>query len=927
MTTPWTTVTGRPGRTLALLVAVTAIVAVAVATPRRGNHRGGASAAAGLAGGQGTNGSLPDTPSSVQRSGSGAFAGLTVKVNQTQDLVNQAVSVTWSGAPPSFTSSLTGQFTTSFGGNFLQLFECWSASAATPPTPEQCEFGGQNANGGYPVTSHTDSYTRVLAETHTTCGATAPPACLSYAQATSLASTSPKQAFVDDVGFVVDPFQAVDGTLVNQSVDYLYNSHYPYTAYDLNPYFSSNTTNEIDFSRTYADGTGQQLFQVDTGLEAPGLGCGQSQSDGSVPQCWLVVVPRGTPAHENPEGDASPTVTTSPLVPSAWANRIAFPLAFQPIGTSCALTGTVRRINGDETAGPAVANWQPTICAQPGAPSYTYTQLSDDNVRGQFGTAGVGMSVASRPLDPATLNAADPVVYAPLTLSGAVIAFSIRRVPAFRNGQPLPDELPFSGTPVTTLRLTPLLVAKLLTLSYGNIFFSQTGSLPANYAWATKNPHTLLDDSDFLAYNPEFTELETQYPIETAGLVVEQQSSDAAYYLWQWVLADNEAKQWLNGTPDAHGMVVNADYSTNPSLNPSGTAFQPSDSFPKADPYCYKSAVPITGTNIIPRDLCIQDWEPYASSTKDAAGRTLSGNTGRSTTINGGALDSATAWVSDGPQQPHQLFVLSITDTPQAQRFGLQTAMLSQAGDDGANRSFIAPDSAGLTAGYGAMTTGSVPGVKLTNAATTAPGAYPLTMLTYAATTPLDLNASTRADYASFVKYAAGPGQVPGLKFGSLPPGYVSLPADSAAQASAAAASIVNLAAPTTTTTTVTTAPPPPSPTPATTASAAAPTALAAVPSPPSAPAAPAVRSSAGQRVSGPLVGGAAQAAPAQLSSPTVPTFAPPAAAAPQLASVRSPRTGTGAVQFLVPLLIALGAGAAFGARRLSKAAPRTGAR
>ena len=44
----------------------------------------------------------------------------------------------------------------------------------------------------------------------------------------------------------------------------------------LNPYFRYGTSNEVDFARTYADGTGQQLFQVQTGLEAPGLGCGQS---------------------------------------------------------------------------------------------------------------------------------------------------------------------------------------------------------------------------------------------------------------------------------------------------------------------------------------------------------------------------------------------------------------------------------------------------------------------------------------------------------------------------------------------------------------------------------------------------------------------------------------------------------------------------
>ena len=47
-----------------------------------------------------------------------------------------------------------------------------------------------------------------------------------------------------------------------------------------------------------------------------------------------------------------------------------------------------------------------------------------------------------------------------------------------------------------------------------------------------------------------------------------------------------------------------------------------------------------------------------------------------------------------------------------------------------------------------------------------------------------------RGDYADFIRYAVGAGQVPGLGNGELPPGYAPIPADWTAQALAAATKI-----------------------------------------------------------------------------------------------------------------------------------------
>ena len=89
-------------------------------------------------------------------------------------------------------------------------------------------------------------------------------------------------------------------------------------------------------------------------------------------------------------------------------------------------------------------------------------------------------------------------------------------------------------------------------------------------------------------------------------------------------------------------------------------------------------------------------------------------------------------------------------------------------------------------------------------------GAYPLTAVTYAAIQPLRLDTKARADYAAFVNYAIGPGQVAGLELGQVPRGYAPLPEALAAQGAAAAGTIVSMVAPPTTTTTTTVVSDPP---------------------------------------------------------------------------------------------------------------------
>ncbi len=878
-----------------------------------------------LAGSQGTDVSQPATPSAVTVAGRGIFSTLQVTVNQTDDLNNQALSVKWSGGAPTFTDPVTGRFLVDYGGDYLQLMECWGADDGEVPSnpgppPEQCEFGGQNKNtGAYPA-NPTLAYTRIISRPTWTCGPTSPPGCLTYTQEQQAASSTPAKAYEDTHSHnIYDPFKAVDGTTVNESVNSnCCNGAPPFQSFDTNPYFSYNTTNEVDFARTFADGTGQALFTVDTGEEAPGLGCGQSvqpNPDGSTstPQCWLVIVPRGTPVQENMDGDGinqTTEVDTSPLTPTAWANRIAIPLKFNPIGSSCPIGGNIRRIVGSELAAPAAASWQPVLCGISGNPPYSYASLSDDNARNQLTGAvsgGAGMAVMSNPVDPSLVDPANPVTYAPLTLSGVTIGFNIERQPATgTDGQPLPDQAPLAGTHVVHIYLTPRLVAKLLTESYRGQFVGlPTTNLPTGYTWLANNPVGLIQDPDFIQFNPEFAELTTSQPVDSSGLVVEEPSADAAAAVWQWIFADKEATDWLAGAPDPWKMTVNPNYDTSNSTSILAGVTS-IDQFKKADPYCFNTGVLVGNPQVPARPLCMQDWSPYVNTMRDAAAAVRNANSGAKTAQNEAATNSSTAWKSTGPQVIGQRFIMSVTDTADAARYGLQMAALSRAGDDTSTRTFVAPDANGLAAGEQAMVASPVQGVLAPNPSTTAAGAYPLTMLTYAAVMPVGLDDSARHDYASFITYAVGAGQAPGLQFGQLPPGYVSLPSDLVAEANAAVTTILNPPTTTTTTTTTTAEATTTTETPTTFASAEATggpaTGSGSPPSEPSQVPAP----------SGFQPGSSTAATPPATAPPTATTGPPPlltaSTQAPSpVATGRSPHTTAGLVRLLLPAALLVG--------------------
>ncbi|MGH3782385.1 MAG: hypothetical protein ACRDR6_29505, partial [Pseudonocardiaceae bacterium] len=542
-------------------------------------------------------------------------------------------------------------------------------------------------------------------------------------------------------------------------------------------------------ARTHADGTGQESFEVQTVRQAAGLGCGDPvTANGATTgrRCWLVVIPRGTTEVDGStrSGTGTARLDSSPLSQSNWDNRLVFPLEFFPVGQACPIGAPERPMIGHELLTDAISSWQPALCASGGA-LYSYTQLSDDITRNQVLTGNSpGLGLVTNPIPPEQAPPDQPLVYAPIGLSGLTIAFNIDHQPP---ADAPPDQQQLDGQRFTSMKLTPRLVAKLLTQSYQDAVQVVPDSMK-------NNPLGLLLDPEFLDLNPDYKgSVNSSAPPPAPDALVQLGSADVTTLLWSWLKADPDARAFLAGTPDMFGMVINP---TNKNLT------LPTSTFPRNDQSC----IDIHLGNAITGKNCTLDAHPYTNDMHDAGRSASRGDTQARTTVLGPDGSTPIPKKLD-PQPPGQRALLAVVDTATATRYGLPTAALRNTAGQ-----FVAPTTASLLASEAAMKPSAVPGVLAPDPATTNPAAYPLTALSYALTAPTQLDTTAGKDYAAFLRYAAGPGQQPGTAPGQLPPGMAPLPDPLKTQTITAAATIEAQAGKTTGPPT----PTPPTPTPPT---------------------------------------------------------------------------------------------------------------
>ena len=566
----------------------------------------------------------------------------------------------------------------------------------------------------------------------------------------------------------------------------------------------SNTT----YGVTAPNGTGSAKFVVWTAENNASLGCSDT-----VP-CSLVAVPimgtscdvaaAGLPEAERPvpgpdtdaaeakcraTGKFKPGQIVLPVggedlavsgalwwASSNWRNRITVPLDFAPLSNVCDLVGGGSSIDiyGSELMIQATTQWAPTFCLDRKRTRFKHVQTGEPQARSLIEAKTIQAGLVS---DAPDTGYSIPVVNAPVAVTGFAIGYTVDTA---------------AGTEYTSLKLTPRLLAKLLTESYPAL-----PTLKETYEYCVKvnkdtvctptlahNPLDMSLDPEFRALNPGFPTDGVNASQTASTLLALSSDSDVTKALTSYINADPEARAWLDGKPDPWGMVVNPNYkqitlplASWPQLDTFKVEFAPgiNDCLRGEGnvPYLPLVAAPLSRMSQITPAMQYslansqtQCFQPVPDSTE---GQKL---------------------VSLGRQTPGFRFMLGVIPLADAYRYQIRTAALeTQTGSHAAakftsasGRSFVAPNPTSVKAAAvlakpdGPTGTWPIPYAGLRTSAKAA-AAYPGTMIVYAAAPTKGLPSAAAKAVAAFIQYAATTGQTPGDSNGQLPEGYLPMTA------------------------------------------------------------------------------------------------------------------------------------------------------
>jgi hypothetical protein len=709
------------------------------------------------------------------------FQNLVVTVSQTEDITQQGITVTWTGGEPTIGSGGNVQ------GNFLQMMECYG-DADTGPDPEDCEFG----SAGLVFSSNNVNSLYVGDRAGFECAFGSSP---SASNPPSASDGLPPAYGCDTLepGDANPPHVAPNAQAGQFSIPFVPVNDPTDPAYGQtqeSQYYNQYNTDEIQEAITNSAGDGQVQFETLTGTGAPGLGCGQLESSGQPRGCWLVIVPRGQyePNGYKISGDTGTGafLQSSPLSASNWAQRIQIHLDFAAVPAFCPIGTKETETVGTQVVARAVQSWQLALNTKADCTTiYGYSAVPEASSTQELATAdsGVGLAFTTIPIgseaarDETTSTTLPPIVYAPVAVTALGFGFNI--------SQP-------GGDVNTPVKLTPQLVARALTQVYRSDLpdyypTPSTGAPDNGPSWALGNPVNISSDSQFTALNSEIVPTQgTQAPLLTEDHSALNQS------VWEWIQTDPATDAWLDGTGSS-SVTVDPDY-VPLQLGEANTDcgnLGPCDSFPRAYSTCLNLG---ESTNIPPKEevKCSLDLLPYANNYQAATQSVLTADNTATTIWDNFAQapdGSDGYWDKVGVEQPGDVFMWAIADTPDLAADGLIDAQLCNA--DGSD--CVGPSTASVTTALEAAKKDSA-GLLEVNPASPGTGGYPLVEVVYAAV-PTNQSAADLDAYADLIDYAAGPGQTPGVAPGDLPPGYLPLPASLAAQAKGVAGLLEGYAA------------------------------------------------------------------------------------------------------------------------------------
>ncbi len=731
---------------------------------------------------------------------------ISVTVSQTTNIGDQAIRVSVAGFAGTRSAISEG---IQNGANFLQAMQCYGDDPNAADFVKTCQWGGRLPTVlGNAV--YFDNAFRVSTKDYT---------------------PSPATAYDN-------PFVTASGAVVTAKANIDSNGR---TFNPILSYFSPSTTNEVPLARVGADGTGYFDFETQSSSQSPQLGCG----DAGQLRCWLVIVPRGT-KFGGGENGTDPTDCSdltnrfgvsytygqtatiqggSPVNPRCdyFDNRIVVPLDFTPTAVTCPSGAPEFRVSGSQFMISAMSSWQPSLCQNVGS-TFSFATNPDAIARAQLletraGSPELiysGYPVASAELptaDERTLYAKTAFEYVPVAVSSMVVAYNAE----FANGRQ------------ESLVLTPRLMAKLLTQSY-SFTVPQSTATPAqsiaHLSAAARSYNYWTADPDFRAANPTNWQ---KFEQQTPSIVLPGPSAaDGIKQMWRWILADADAVAFLNGEPD-EGVVgamtinpyylpktpqntipwyydANLNYLPTPTtrevgqVNIDGSPLRISttvlDTFPKDD----GSLLPFetSQANGTTRYDSIQ-FAPYAIDYLAAARQAFRGDPNSRVLWDANRINDAGvagAWISTGVQDAGARFMITVTDSANAARYGLTTASLTPAN----STTPVASTAETMTAALTATSATSLDSILQVDPAKVTGNAYPLTMVTYAGVNLTKSTTASRTTMSRMLQQVTTTGQEVGTALGQLPVGYVPLTAELTTQAAAATSRIQSWTPPKTST-------------------------------------------------------------------------------------------------------------------------------
>jgi hypothetical protein len=475
--------------------------------------------------------------------------------------------------------------------------------------------------------------------------------------------------------------------------------------------------------------------------------------------------------------------------PCSWGNRIVVPLQFAQTPVQACSTKYAFTAQGSPMLEHVMAQWQPGWCTQStGKVNLDYNSGVDEFAARQSFLSGSAALTATTDsalvTDPApgSLTAASKrqFTYAPIATTAISIAYYVDNQ---ATQEPITD-LKLDA------RLVAKLLTESYSLGLDQCQTGQAGESDTCDPAVAGNPRSIFEDPEFYQLNPQYTVAD--FNSVSAGAqgagnpMVLLGQSDMTWELTRWIISDPQARAFLEGQRDPWGMHVNTYYEKGQSypiaqfqvLDPGYTA--PEQDYGNTGyPYFNTMNVawsPVTGLDNVAADLA--GWQ--SSSLQFSA---------LCTGIDTNPPCQAGAHLFN-PRSPVQQFpnraLFAVVDSGTAAAFRFPSAQLVTS-----SGAAVGPSVDSMTAAVASMKTNPDGITQYQDFAAMPADAYPLTEVQYAMVPTCGLSGDKASAISTWLQDVAA-SQTYGVQPGQVPPfgGYLTLSYQQKQQTQGAAAAV-----------------------------------------------------------------------------------------------------------------------------------------